>query len=66
LDEEASDLMARANPVPPPPAGMDQTYVVADRFRAELKALAIFLFAAIAPLSSPPRKREPNSIQRRR
>jgi protein TonB len=28
LDEEASDLMARANPVPPPPAGMDQTYVV--------------------------------------
>jgi len=28
LDEEASDLMARANPVPPPPAGMDQTYLV--------------------------------------
>jgi protein TonB len=28
LDEEASELMTRANPVPPPPAGMDQTYVV--------------------------------------
>jgi protein TonB len=28
LDEEASEMMARANPVPPPPAGMDQTYVV--------------------------------------
>jgi protein TonB len=28
LDEEASEMMTRANPVPPPPAGMDQTYVV--------------------------------------
>jgi protein TonB len=28
LDEEASDLMARANSVPPPPLGMDQTYLV--------------------------------------
>ena len=28
LDEEASELMVRANPLPPPPVGMDQTYVV--------------------------------------
>jgi protein TonB len=28
LDEEASEMMTRASPVPPPPAGMDQTYVV--------------------------------------